>query len=238
MSIAQESICMNRVFFLICFVTVASGCSMTDEDEYAIFTESYDFTQSVWGWQADFTDYPVAAEEVDYQAYKWEAEYTDIPATFGQQKGLKLSCENVCGDVFMFIKKRVTGLHPNTSYNLVFEVDVIVNAEASGATILKAGASFVEPQKVLRGDRFELNLDKGGQTTSGNNLVVIGKVDIPFDQAGYGYTTLSNVESSSRYTVTSNNLGEVWLVIGTESDYVGENTIYYRSINVVFSGSN
>jgi hypothetical protein len=153
----------------------------------------------------------------------------------GNQMSLMLSCNNESGDLFMFIKKKVSGLHPNKTYSLVFSVDVASNTVDGNGILLKAGASFVEPQKVIHNERYELNLDKGENTKSGTDLFLLGLLDTPPDHAGYLYSTLDNALAPRRFTVQTNNLGEMWLIVGIETSAPGVNTIYFQQIRVVFS---
>jgi hypothetical protein len=221
---------MRLTSLLLIFGLLA--CSTPEEQQFDIFSETYDFNKNAWGWEAEFTDYPVDVTD-QYGSYNWTAEYAEVFSNnIGSQMALRLSSDNVSEDVFMFIKKKVTGLKANTNYSLVFEVEMISNAQADQSVVLKAGASFVEPQKIVRDGWFELNLDKGTSLTSGKDLIILGELDGANPSPSY-----SNVDAPLRFTATTNNAGELWLIIGTESTYPGQNTVHYTKINVIFSAT-
>jgi hypothetical protein len=224
--------------FLPLLLLTAISCVPGEEDQFAIFTQSYDFNLSTWGWEPGFTDYPVGQPSQADSIYNWDANYSASPLLGGNHMALKLSCDNESEDIFMFIKRKVGGLQPNTSYSLVFTVDVVSDANLGDGMLLKAGASFVEPQKVIHNNRYELNLDKGENFQSGDDLFLLGRLDAPFDQSGYLYTSFNNAMDPRRFTAKTNNVGEIWLIVGTESSAAGINTIFFSKIQIIFSASN
>lgn len=38
----------------------------------------------------------------------------------------------------------------------------------------------------------------------------------------------------ANYTVTTNNKGEIWLILGTDSGYESTTTIFYTNLSVTF----
>jgi len=159
-----------------------------------------------------------------------------------------LSGNNHSDDLFMFIKRKVSGLTPNTSYNLVFEVEVASNAPEGSVGIggspgnsvyLKAGASNIEPVKNIQGDQYVLNIDKGNQSDGGANAIVLGDIATPLTVAEYALITRNNASSSAEpFIAESNSAGDIWLMIGTDSGFEGTTTVYYTKVKVLFSGHN
>jgi hypothetical protein len=49
--------------------------------------------------------------------------------------------------------------------------------------------------------------------------------------------TRTNADSYVPFVATSNNAGELWLIVGTDSGYTGITTIYYTNVSVVFSAT-
>lgn len=219
------------------FALAVTSCLPEEQDQLEIFSKSYDFNLSTWGWEADFTDYPIDAAPQADTIYHWDAKYATAPSLYEGAMALKLSCDNKSGDVFMFIKKKVAGLQPNTIYSLVYNVDVISDAGKGDGIILKAGASFIEPQKVIHDQRYELNLDKGTNSESGSDLFILGSLDATSDEVGYLYTSFNNATAPRRFTLKSNNLGEIWLIIGTESNAPGINSVFFTKLQIIFSAS-
>ena len=202
----------SRMIVFVCIMLLCS-CSLSDDDKgISVFSVSYDFSQSEEGWKADFVDLPVNAEDSSFYELKYN--YTNLPPNLGTQKAIMLSGNNHSDDLFMFIKGKVTGLNPNTSYTLVFEVELASNAPkgsvgAGGApgesVYLKAGASEIEPVKNVQGDRYVLNIDKGNQSEAGSNATVLGDIATPLTVAEYTLITRNNASPSAEPLIAQSN---------------------------------
>ena len=217
-------------------LVVLSSCSMADKAEgIEIFSINFDFSQGSEGWTADFTDYPVNEDPLADSVYQWKAEF--IPGAVDTNGGsaYMISCNNMSGDVFMFLKKKIDGLRPNTNYNVVYEIRLSSNAVAGQGIILKGGASELEPKKVIEDGYYVLNIDKGTDTTSGENAVSFGDIGAASPSNGYSYTTKTNSNSYQPFITRTNSKGELWLVLGTDSLFEGITTVYFMNINLVFS---
>ena len=148
-----------------------------------------------------------------------------------------LSCNNVSGDVFMFVKKKIEGLRPNTSYNVAYEIQLSSNAVAGQGIILKGGASELEPKKVIENGYYVLNIDKGSDTTSGENVISFGDIGASNPVTAYNSTVKGNLNSYTPFITRTNSRGELWLVLGTDSLFEGTTTVYFTNIGLVFSVS-
>jgi hypothetical protein len=231
---------------LIVFVSVVflCGCSFSDDNQgISVFSLSFDFSQSEEGWMADFTD--LSSNSDDSSLYELKYDYMTLPANLPARKAIMLSGNNYSNDLFMFIKRKITGLVPNTSYTLVFEVELASNAPKGtlgtgrpGENVfLKAGASQLEPVKNIQGEKYVLNIDKGNQSTAGANAIVLGDITIPTTVPEYTLITRNNAAPSSPFIVKSNSAGEIWLMVGTDSGFEGTTTLYYTKVNVLFSAA-
>ncbi len=232
------------ILFLIVLI-MAAGCAMQDDSTgFLVFSESSDFRVSQENWIGDFADYPIGPDDSAF--YELRFEYTNRPSNLGTpQKAIMLSGSNHSDDLFMFIKKKVNGLKPNTDYTVVFEVELASNAlknqvgvgGAPGESVyLKAGASDIEPKKIVDGDYYRLNIDKGNQANGGSDMMVIGNIAVDTDE--YNLITRNNANQYAPFMARSNGSGELWLIVGTDSGYEGVTTLYYTKISVVFSSSN
>ena len=231
---------------MACIVLLCS-CSLSDEDKgISVFSVSFDFAQSEEGWKADFVDLPTNNEDSNFYELKYA--YTNLPPNLGTRKSIMLSGNNHSDDLFMFIKRKVTGLNPNTYYTLVFEVELASNAPKGSVGIggspgesvyLKAGASEIEPVKKVQGDRYVLNIDKGNQSEAGSNATVLGDIATPLTVAEYTLITRNNANTSAEPLIAqTNSAGDLWLMIGTDSGFEGTTTVYYTKIKVLFSRPN
>ncbi|HYF67057.1 MAG TPA: hypothetical protein VD884_02925 [Ohtaekwangia sp.] len=228
---------MRRSSAIFIFCLISFGCVPDEQEHFHITSLSFDFNEGLNDWEADFTDYPVSSDYDQESDYQWLSEYTQVPAYLGSGSAIKLSCNNVNGDVFMFLKKKITGLRPSTSYNVVFEIELASNAITGRGVILKAGARNVEPKKVVENDNYILNLDKGDHYSSGTDLIAIGDIGSTIPVADYNPSVTGNSSSGEPFICQTNKDGEIWLIVGTESGYEGITTVYYEKINVVFSTS-
>jgi len=219
---------------IFCFISLLllGGCAEGEDEALEILAHTYDFNQNVSGWVAEFTDYPVNEDPKADTVYRWRAEYVDSPMSNGS-KALLLSCNNLNGDIFMFVKKKIENLKPNTNYRLVYEISFSSNLDAGAGVTLKAGGSELEPKKIIENGYYTFNLDKGYATDSGENLASFGDAG----SASLGMVTKGNTNAYSPLIVRSNSKGEIWLVVGTDSLVEGINSIYYSKINVILSVS-
>ncbi len=235
----------SKILFILLMMSL-SGCHSEDDAGISVFSESYDFSQGQFNWTADFTDYPSGSEDSAFYALSFA--YTDRPENLGaNKKSLMLSGCNHSDDLFMFIKRKLTNLNANTEYAIVFEVELASNAPkgavgiggAPGESVfLKAGASAAEPEKVIEGNQYYLNVDKGNQSAPGENTVVLGDIAVGYETKEYTLITRSNAGmNSSPFIARSNSAGELWLIIGTDSGFEGNTTVYYTKVNIVFSST-
>jgi hypothetical protein len=223
---------------------VLASCSLSkDEGSILVTSYSYDFAVSQNDWQADFSDFPAGVDDSTF--YELKFAYTDRPASAGSGKSVMLSGNNHSDDLFMFMKKKVTGLSPNTDYTVVFDVELASNAPkgysgAGGApgesVFLKAGASGMEPKKVIESNQYTFNLDKGNQSTAGEMSTVLGNITTAENSTNYSLITRTNASSNGApFIGRSNSNGEIWLFVGTDSGFEGITTVYYTKVNIVFS---
>jgi hypothetical protein len=197
----------------------------------------YNFSAGAEGWIGDFADYP--NEPSVEQFYQLEFSHTGLPAPLNTTDGaLRLSGINKSDDLFMFIKKKITGLEAGKKYtvNLTidFATDVANNMVGIGGSpgesvFVKAGAVALEPKKMINTSEnwFRMNIDKNNQSNSGNDMKVIGNFANGTNVNTY---TIKQLSTITPITVQANPQGEIWLVVGTDSGFEGRTTIYYNSV--------
>ena len=87
---------------------------------------NFNFQGSAEGWVPFFSDYPPGKE----QFYELHFVHTTLPEPLDQNlKGIMISSNNHSDDVLSLICKKVTGLLPDQSYDLYFEVELASQAE-------------------------------------------------------------------------------------------------------------
>lgn len=204
---------------------------------------NFTFNDSTEGWVGDFADYPVGEEEFYELQFAWTYLQKPIPlANKTLIKGLFLSGNNHSDDLFMFVKRQIKGLKPNTLYALTYRVsleDDILPCQlgvggAPGENVyLKVGASQIEPEKVDVDGFYLLNVDKGFQEKSGKNAITIGDLSNIFASSTIipefwpiGYTNVSPLQ------IMSDNKGHIWLFVGTDSGFESTTSYYIAQIQV------
>ncbi len=233
-----------RLFFFSVLSLVLGGC-MADADSPGldIFTQSFDFSQDRYGWQHGFAEYPAGPNDSAF--YELKFEYTADPT--GSTKALMISGYNHSDDLFMYIKKKLDGLNPNTEYTITFNVnflsDATVNSIGAGGSpgesvYFKVGATSSEPKTVIDNSMYVMNIDKGVQAESGNDMITVGDISTT-SSSGFALVSRSNsAYVDSPLKVKSNYKGELWLIVGTDSGFEGVTTLYYTKVNVTLSASN
>lgn len=166
--------------------------------------------------------------------------YSTLPSPLDDSQGaLMLTGHNNSDDLFMFLKKRITGLTAGKIYNLQFTVEFASNVPDGMAGIggspgesvfVKAGASQVEPMAIESEDGYyRMNIDKGNQSQAGEDMIVIGDFSNDTDVDEYTLVTRRN---DGDLTAQADSNGELWIIVGTDSGFEGITTIYYNRIEV------
>jgi hypothetical protein len=227
---------LRRSLFFIFFIALLNGCADSGDEGIQVFSASFRFSESQNAWSGGFADYKVA----DSLASELHFGYENLPSNLAtNQKSLMLSGKNVGENLIMFIKKKITGLSPNSEYTLVYDITFASDAQvgvASGDSVQLMAAAFTyEPIAKKVGEYYRLALANSGYNQ--NDLLQIGTIGNTSSQ-GYDFVTAGNATSAYPYIIgRTNSNGEMWLYIGTNSFYKDLTTIYFSYINVVFSRS-
>ncbi|HWP93898.1 MAG TPA: hypothetical protein VNN20_17060 [Thermodesulfobacteriota bacterium] len=226
---------------LIVVSTALVGCNdsnNTADNEGTVF--SFDFSNETHGWVGGFADYPQGEEDF----FELIFDHRELPENLDRsRKALFLSGNNHSDDLFMFLKREITGLKPDTAYLVDFEVEIASEAgkDCSGiggspAIKLKAGASIIEPVAEPDDTGFlMMNIDKGNQTEGGEDAQVLGDIGVDTDCANPVFQ-IKKIESDpgSLFEVVADETGSVWLIVGTDSGFEGTTNLFYTEIKVTF----
>lgn len=225
-----------KKFTVVAAFLIAFACSDKNLDQPDPVEFYFDFAQDANGWTGGFADYPVGEEHF----YDLVFEHDTLPEPLDQnQFALKLSGNNHSDDLFMFAKRKVSGLEPNKVYFITFTLEfasnvpdnmVGVGGSPGESVYVKAGAAATEPKKVRDGENYyRMNIDKDNQAQSGQDMVVIGDFSNDTDQEVY---TLKTVTNESPFGAATDENGNLWIIIGTDSGFEATTTIYYNSVKV------
>ncbi|UJH91654.1 hypothetical protein LZ575_02905 [Antarcticibacterium sp. 1MA-6-2] len=234
----------SKIHLLVGLAVMISSCSNDDDTVKKIDSHvvNYDFSTNAEGWEGHFADYPVGEEDF----YELQFNHSPLPEPLDQnQKSLKQSGNNHSDDLFMYIKKKISGLRANQVYDVTFTVEVATNAASNSfgaggspasSVVIKAGATTIEPKKEVDDlDHYRMNIDIGSQVSSGDDMLVIGDFSNGLEENIYKLKTLTN---ESSFTVTTDENGEVWAIVGTDSGFEATTTIYYNKIAIEFEPIN
>ena len=195
------------------------------------------------GWEFGIADY----DRPDQDNLERRGELRNLPSEINSaQKGLFLSSKNLSDDVFQFVKRQITGLNRNTDYVARFSVTFATNTPTGMIALggrpaddvhLKVGGSTAEPTAETRkGGRVRVNLDKGSDNdTSGRDMTVISTAGNGVNVTGAGSSqTFRSVTRTGYHAnpIRTDANGNLWLAIGTDSDFPDTTGIFIQSISV------
>jgi hypothetical protein len=241
---------------LLIAVAVVVGVGLIIYAVFAAISSSvrleFDFRHGAQGWEAGFAEYAPEMEDL----MQLEAGISPLPSELEiEGTSYYIRGVNHSDDLFMFLKRRLgtdDGVVPGQEYRIKFTIVFASNAPshamgAGGApgesVFLKAGASTAEPEAYLYLDPdtnnyyYLMNVDKGsGNSGNGTAASVIGDIanGLPAEEIDLHNPPYVSLERQHEYeyTVTASPSGELWLLVGTDSGFMGLTGIYYQSIAV------
>jgi hypothetical protein len=201
-----------NTLFLICSIIIAAGASARGQ------TLSYDFETDFQGWLCDFADYNVGDSAIWHLSYKRDT----MPQIRPVQYGIAMRGDNFSDDLFFFTKRKITGLSANAAYKIAYSIDIVTNMPPDGVgggdLILKAGATIIEPAKIVSSGMYRMNINKSNQSQPGPDMDTLGHINhtAPGNRS-YHLVTFTN--ANHLFQRTANTNGEMWLVVGAESAF-------------------
>jgi hypothetical protein len=174
--------------------------------------------------------------------------WSELPSGL-EGNAIYLSGHNRSDDLFMFLMKQVEGLKPDTTYQVLFIIDLASNTPegmmgiggSPGESVyVKAGATTNVPEVIEDKDGWlRTNIDKGNQASEGEDMINLGTLANPnidldtFTGEEYAIMTLDNQDRV--FTVTTDSQGRVWVIAGTDSGFEGPTKVYYDKISIRMS---
>ena len=200
----------------------------------------FTFERDVEEWAVGFADLPV-----DYDRSIYELDHGHRPLPDGLEgSGVYVQGHNRSDDLFMFLKRRVGGLRPHTTYSASVSIEVATNAPPGSfgiggspgdSVFVKAGASTIEPKTVEDDSRyFRMNIDKGNQSNGGESMVVLGNLTHP-EVVGSEYRIKTLDSAGLPLNAETDGDGRLWLIVGTDSGFEGLTALYYSRISYTLS---
>ena len=209
--------------------------TFTAQIEFAFGFESDDE-----GWITGFADLPA---NFDQSTFELDSGHRALPAGL-DGSGMYVQGHNRSDDLFMFLKRQVQGLRPETAYTVTVSIDLATNVPGGlvgiggspGESVyVKAGASAVEP--IVEEDdagHLRMNIDKGNQAAEGEAMINLGNV-AHAEVIGEEYKIKTLHNQGRPFEVVSDNEGRTWLIVGTDSGFEGLSSIYFARITYSFT---
>ncbi|MHA6248499.1 hypothetical protein ACXYMU_11220 [Pontibacter sp. CAU 1760] len=226
-------------YLLLLLAYFTLGCDDDKGGDIAVPAETftYMFDSGPEGWEGGFADYP---KDWDTARFEFVYQHADLPAEVNSSgKSMLISGRNISDDLFMFMKKQITGLEPNKTYKATFVVELAsmyleksvgIGGSPGGSVYLKAGGTTTEPMPVVVEDDVRMNIDKGGQSLGGKDMVKLGTIGIAGDESKY--TLIQRDNKQNPVSITTDGNGSLWVIIGTDSGFEGTTRLYYNTIEV------
>lgn len=183
-----------------------------------VLGDSFGFETGYEGWIADFADYPVA------DSANWHLRHgiAAMPGVAPAQQGLRLAGDNFSDDLFLYVRKRFTGLVPNAEYRMEVLAGIVTgqcpDCGGGDSFYLKAGATAKEPKKAATDGMFRMDIDKGNQARGGAEMDTLGFVhhDAEGDMKPH-LVRMGNAKHPFRFRADAN--GGIWVAVGVESAF-------------------
>ena len=227
----------SKIAAILFVCIISTNCNKgTSPSQPTEYTFTFDFSEDTEGWNVEFADYPVGEETF----YELTFSHSLLPPPLDQNTySVMISGNNHSDDLFMYLKKKITGLKPDTEYRFTCQVEVAsqypesamgVGGGPGSSVWLKVGATKIEPARVVSGTWYRMNIDKGNQAGGGQDMNVVGSIGIDGDD--FVYTLIQRNNEDQLLVVESDEDGGLWLIVGTDSGFEATTTIYYNIISV------
>jgi len=229
------------VFFLI-------SCGSEDDStppppEKASFNLSFNFSESSQEFNINVADYSVEHERND----EIVSTLSQLPEPYEYRKGIQFSWYNYSDDIKGYIKKKISGLKPDTAYNVDFQVDVLtVDSEqcvgaggGPGSSVyVKASLLPKEPTRFVSYESnsegmYRVDIDDG--QSGGDDVALLGTIGLPIScetskvSPAWEIKPLVNDEV---FAMTTGESGETWIYVSIDSGFEGATTVYITDVEV------
>ena len=193
----------------------------------------YDFKDGTQGWTGLFADYPK-----DSTGYNLNFGQAHLPLPLDTGIGaVILSGNNHSDDLLACMFRKIDNLIPNAAYQVTFKIELASNVATNSMGIggtpdlaLGAGGINYQPGTDLDStDWYRPNFTSALQGFASNEVLqMLGTIGVTDTTTQYALITRDNI--SGPIELTTNEYGQLWLLIGTDSGFEGITTLYYKSI--------
>ncbi len=179
-------------------------------------------------WIEGYAGYPAKSEE----NYDINITWSQLPDSSGF--GLSFSGNNYSKQLFLFVKKHFENLHPNTTYRIIFNMDLYTNyiQNNNENIFIKAGAMQEEP--VCNDySMVETNIKKGDIGKQGLNMNLLGNV-AKKNNNDSNFEIINFQNYNNPFYVNTNDKGDLWITIGIEPQMQEMPDVYISTLRIIF----
>lgn len=204
-----------------------------DEVETDTVIES-NFQQDLNGWLGDYALY----QDANKDSVRFVSGRNRLVSPLDTTNyGFKVEGRNDEDSLFLYAKKKVSGLNSSRTYLVYYSVDLSSSypdtANSPGRMgSLKVGASVDEP-KVVQNTETKYNgiaIKKGLWSVDGKEMVILGNLSNTATTPGYKLIGYNN--NAKPLEIKPNAQGEIWLCVGADTHYKGVTTVFFDRIKV------
>ena len=218
----------TKLILFLTLIFLLFSCN-TDDENAVTYPETleltYDFQNDNQSWEGDFADYPLGEESF----YELSYELSNLPTPLNTNSGaLKQSGNNHSDDLFMFFRRQINGLKPNTDYRVPYEIEfasdvaggqVGVGGSPGESVTIKAGAVITKPEKVNQSGFYQMNMDKNNKANSGFETYLISDANATFDRIGING---EKYNSETIHLTTLDNFNEEFTTVWNSEKLMSE----------------
>lgn len=195
----------------------------------------FDFERDDSGFAPIYADYPSGMGVEAF--YEFQHSYGEVPID-GAGNGIFISGNNHSDDLFMGYVKELGGFAPWRMYHFTVSFLLATKVErgmfgVGGApgenVIVKCGITPIRPAAELVSGYYRMNIDTGHQGNSGKDMVIVGDMAKTESRCTGAYEFK---EFSAEFDAAANALGEIYLIIGTDSGFEAATSYYLDDISV------
>jgi hypothetical protein len=228
------------------FILSLSGCLNNDDAPKPLLVSTAIFKNDAEGWEAQFAEYEPGLED----SLKLSFNHTTfmVSESVGQVSAVKQSGYATNSDLFMYIKRQISGFKPNTTYDVFFSLELYaqLNEDFNGdlddpdnGSFLKVGILKNEPDTMVVNDIENLgkkqvitNFEKGEDKITGPNMAYLGKIE----HTDRNESPLLLIATSEGYSLlgTADDEGKMWVMVGVDTNQPIYQSIFYSFIGIQF----
>lgn len=228
------------VLLVACGGSGGAGSPSPPTAQPPIVDRSFDFSLGNGGWLSGQADYTMDTAPPDVVN-----DIRGLPAPF-TGLGFYSAGTNRSDDLLIYVKTKISGLVAGTTYRASVTVEFLTDVSSGcvgvggspGESVwIITAVSTAEPLTIFNNGNYRLNIDRGNQSVSGRDGIVLGTLANSVPNCGERRWESKTVStpSPSPLSVRADERGEAWFLVGLDSGFESFSRVYYRRFTVRLS---